>query len=160
MRSSNTRSVRVALAIYLTKLRQGISNSMIATIFRLSNKRLVAHIMQQVRQQLSNSFVHKYLGFNHKTRKDILTHHQTSIANKLLTTSSDQVCIVVDGTYLYIEKPSNNLLQRRTYSMHKHRNLLKPMIVTATVRICFLDALSTYVLVGWVYSIGSGAFSC
>ena len=110
---------------------------MIATIFRLSNKRLVAHIIQQVRHQLKNSFVHKYLGFNHKTRDDVLTYHQTTIASKLLTSQSDQVCVVIDSTYLYIQKPLNNLLQRRTYNMHKHRNLLKPMIVTATVMIHF-----------------------
>ncbi|CAF2046275.1 unnamed protein product [Rotaria magnacalcarata] len=132
MRNSSARSIRIALAIYLTKLRQGISNSVLATIFRLGDKRLVSHILQQVRQHLKSNFVSQHLGFIDITREEVLTHHQTTIANKLLTSQSDQVCVAIDGTYMYIQKSSNNTFQRRTYSMHKHHNLLKPMIITTT----------------------------
>ena len=45
----------------------------------------------------------------------------------------DQLIIVMDSTYLYLQKSSNNEFQRRSFSMHKHRNLIKPMIITATV---------------------------
>ena len=45
----------------------------------------------------------------------------------------DQVIIVMDGTYLFVQKSSDHIFQRRSYSMHKHRNLVKPMIITATV---------------------------
>ncbi len=137
MRNSRTRSIRTALAVYLAKLRLGVSNSVLATIFRLSNKRAVSHVLQQVRQTLTNNFTSLYLGFNHITRDKVLTHHQTAIANTLFTSQPDQVCLAIDGTYLYVQKSSNNTFQRRTYSMHKHRNLLKPMLITATVRICF-----------------------
>ena len=41
MRNSSTRSIRLALAVYLTKLRQGIGNSMVATIFRLSKSEII-----------------------------------------------------------------------------------------------------------------------
>ena len=162
MRNSSARSIRVALAVYLTKLRQGISNSMIATIFRSSHRRLVSNIIQQVRHQLKNSFVHKCLGFNHMTRDDVLTYHQTSIASKLLASQPDQVGVIIDGTHLYIQKPSNNLLQRRTYSMHKHRNLLKPMIVTATVMIHFslYFFLFTDKIVGRLRNFGAGTIPC
>ena len=137
MRNSHARSLRVALAIYLTKLRLGVSNSVLATIFRLHNKRAISHILQQVRQTLTNNFTSIYLGLNHISREEVLAHHQTTIANTLLTSQPDQVCVAIDATYLYVQKSSNNTFQRRTYSMHKHRNLLKPMIITATVRICF-----------------------
>ena len=39
----------------------------------------------------------------------------------------------MDGTYIYIQKSSNNEMQRRTYSFHKHKHLVKPMIITSTV---------------------------
>ena len=45
----------------------------------------------------------------------------------------DQLIIVMDSTYLYLQKSSNNEFQRRSFSMHKHRHLIKPMITTATV---------------------------
>ncbi|CAF3485948.1 unnamed protein product [Rotaria sp. Silwood2] len=90
MRNSCTRSIRVALAIYLTKLRQGISNSVLATMFRLGHERAVAHILQQVRQTLINNFTSLYLGFNHISREEILARHQTAIANTLLT-SKDSI---------------------------------------------------------------------
>ncbi|CAF1650537.1 unnamed protein product [Adineta ricciae] len=132
MRTSRVRSLREALAIYLMKLRLSVSNSVLATIFRLRNKRAVSRILQQVRQSLGSNFTPTYLGLSHINREEVLAHHQTAIANTLLTSQLDQVCVAIDGTYLYIQKSSNNTFQRRTYSMHKHRNLIKPMIITAT----------------------------
>ena len=67
----------------------------------------------------------------------VLKHHQTVIANVLLTDHNQQVVVVMDGTYLYIQKSSHNELQRRTYSMHKHRHLIKAMVITTTVRTPF-----------------------
>ena len=140
MRNSSVRSLRLALAVYISKLRLGMSNVVLASMFRLNGKRAVSRILQQVRQKLSDNFAPHYVGFNHISREEVLSHHQTAIANKLLTTQPDQVCVALDGTYLYIQKSSNNTFQRRTYSMHKHRHLLKPMIVTATVRIIPLNS--------------------
>ena len=39
----------------------------------------------------------------------------------------------MDGTYLYIEKSINNEMQRRTQSSHKHRHLVKPMLIITNV---------------------------
>ena len=36
------------------------------------------------------------------------------------------------GTYIYIEKSGNYSFQRRSYSVHKRKPLLKPMILVAT----------------------------
>lgn len=38
----------------------------------------------------------------------------------------------MDGTYIYIEKSSTYTQQRRCYSMHKGRPLIKPMMITST----------------------------
>ncbi|CAF5040404.1 unnamed protein product, partial [Rotaria sp. Silwood1] len=37
----------------------------------------------------------------------------------------NQLAIVIDSTYLYVQKSTNNEFQRRSYSLHKHRNLIK-----------------------------------
>jgi hypothetical protein len=133
MRTSSVRSIRTALAIFLMKMRLGLTNRVLSSIFHIKNKQTISRIVHQVCNTLVNKFVPHYLGLNHIDRKTVLNNHQTSIATKLFTTQPDQICIVMDGTYIYIEKSSNNAMQRRTYSFHKHRHLIKPMIITATV---------------------------
>ncbi|XP_069107262.1 uncharacterized protein [Argopecten irradians] len=40
--------------------------------------------------------------------------------------------LVIDGTYIYIQKSGQYLFQRRSYSMHKHKPLVKPMMFVTT----------------------------
>lgn len=47
-------------------------------------------------------------------------------------TQSDVAIAVADGTYIYIEKSGNYSFQRRSYSVHKGKPLLKPMMLVAT----------------------------
>ena len=51
MRNSNNRSVRVAVAIFRgngAKMRLGVSNDVLATIFHIYDKRAVSRIIHQV----------------------------------------------------------------------------------------------------------------
>ena len=41
--------------------------------------------------------------------------------------------MIADTTYILVQKSSNNQMQRKSYSLHKHRNLVKLMILTTTV---------------------------
>ena len=135
MRDTRVRSVRVALAIFLFKLRLEHSNSVLTRLFQLKCKRTVSRICQQMRTALIKNFVPKYLGFHHMDCSTVLAHHQSVIATALLTDDPNQVVLIADGTYIYCQKSSNNEFQRRTYSSHKHRHLVKPMIITASVSI-------------------------
>jgi hypothetical protein len=74
-----------------------------------------------------------HLDWQHIDRATVVKKHQTSIASELMTNGDDQAISVMDGTYLYVQKFSNNGFQRRSFSLHKYRDLIKPMIVTATV---------------------------
>lgn len=133
MRNSHVRSIRVALAIFLAKMRLGISNAVLASMFHLKDKRVVSRIIHDVSTALLKEFVPNHLGFQHVDRSTVLRHHQTSIATELMAERDDQVIIIMDGTYLFVQKSSSNQFQRRSFSMHKYRNLIKPMITTATV---------------------------
>lgn len=138
MHNSHNRSVRVAVAIFCAKMRLGISNDILATMFHIHGKRAVSKIIHQATNALINDFAPSHIGFSHISRHSVLKHHQTAIASALFTDDNEQVVIVMDGTYLFLQKSMNNELQRRTYSIHKHRHLVKPMIATTTVRIfCF-----------------------
>lgn len=133
MRNSRIRSIRIALAVFLLKMRLGLSNRILSTLFRLKDKRVVSSIVHETADALLKDFVPYHLGFQHIDRKTVLQNHQTAIASQLMCDHDDQVIVVMDGTYLFVQKSSNNQFQRRSFSMHKHRNLIKPMITTATV---------------------------
>lgn len=133
MHNSNVRSINVALAVFLAKMRLGLSNRVLACLFHLKSKRTVSRIFHQVREMLMKSFVPLNLGFQHISRDAVLSNHQTVVATELLTNEPNQIVLVADGTYLYCQKSSNNEFQRRTYSNHKRRHLVKPMIITASV---------------------------
>ena len=133
MRNSRTRSIRVALAVFLAKMRLGLSNVVLASMFHLKDKRCVSRIIHSAVSALMKDFIPHHLGFRHIDRDTVLLEHQTAIATQLMAERDDQVIIVMDGTYLFVQKSRDNIFQRRSYSMHKHRNLIKPMIITATV---------------------------
>lgn len=40
--------------------------------------------------------------------------------------------LVADGTYIYIQKSQQFKFQRKCYSLHKHRPLVKPMVFVST----------------------------
>ena len=111
-----------------------MSNRALVTIFHLLNKRVVSHAIHQVRQVLMIDFVPHYISLNHINRQEVIDHHQTVLATALPSKNSDQLCAIIDGTYLTIQKPSNSKFERRTYGAHKHKNLVKPMIITTTVK--------------------------
>lgn len=165
MRNSQMRSIRVALAVFLAKMRLGISNAVLASIFCLKNKRVIAQIIHDVSKALLNDFVCNNLGLGHIDRVSVLRDHQTSVSTKLMAERDDQVIIVMDGTYLFIQKSSDNKFQRRSFSMHKHRNLIKPMMITATVKAAIETILNTIqfsssFLLASIFSVGWLHFEC
>ena len=103
----------------------GISNKVLALVFRFDNKRSISRTIHSVREVMMSNFVQKYLGFHHISRQIVIDHHTTAIAAELFLNSSHQLAVVMDATYLYVQKSSNNEFQRRSYSLHKHRNLVK-----------------------------------
>ena len=133
MHNSRVRSIRVALAVFLLKMRLGLSNALLSSLFHLKSKRVVSRIVHETADALLKDLVPYHLGFQHIHGKTVLQSHQTAIASQLMCDQDDQVIMVTDGTYLFVRKSSNNRFQRRSFSMHKHRNLIKPMITTATV---------------------------
>ncbi|CAC5385204.1 unnamed protein product [Mytilus coruscus] len=129
LRNSEVRSVRTCLAILLVKLRTGLSNSILSTLFSLKSHQL-RRAVHSTRESLMQSFVPSFLGFNHITHQEFSQKHTTPTAKTLFANDNDGTAILVlDGTYLYIQKSSFHLFQKMTYSMHKGRPLVKPMLI-------------------------------
>jgi hypothetical protein len=75
-----------------------------------------------------NQFVPSHLGFSHITQEEVIRNHTRPLAQSLFGDNT-QAIIVFDGTYIFIEKSNNFVFQRRSYSMHKGRPLVKPMVI-------------------------------
>ena len=103
----------------------GLSNKVLASMFHLEDKRSVSRVIHSVRKAMMTNFVQKYIGFHHINRQTVIDRHTTTIAKELLLNTPNQLAIVIDSTYLYVQKSTNNEFQRRSYSLHKHRNLIK-----------------------------------
>ncbi|RNA36622.1 Vacuolar sorting-associated 13C [Brachionus plicatilis] len=114
MRSSNTRSVCQALAVYLFWLKTGLDR-----------------YCQQVRKALTDDFVPLNIGANHLSREKWLIENNT-VAKKLHTTDKNQMVFIADGTYCYCEKSSDNQFQRSTFSVQKRRHLVKPFVICSS----------------------------
>ena len=61
-----------------------------------------------------------------------MNEHTRTIAKSLFATNDSCAILVLDGTYICIQKRSNFKFQRRTPSLHKHRPLVKPMMIVST----------------------------
>lgn len=132
VKSSPNRSSRNAVAMLLMKLRLNVSQRVLAHMFHVENISVVSDAIDSVSKILETNFVPKFLGYDHVTREDVLELHSVPAFQTLLEKEDDQLILILDGTYLYVQKPSDFELQRKLYSSHKHRHLLKTMMVITT----------------------------
>ena len=137
-----TRTPKNSIGIFLFKLKSAISNSLLSTILHIS-RHSIRRAISSVRQALLKYFVPFYLGFESITRAEVITKHTTQLSKSLFN-AEDEMILVLDGTYIYVQKSNNFSFQRLSYSMHKSRCLVKPMVIVSTTGY-FIDILGPYV---------------
>ncbi|XP_045781575.1 uncharacterized protein LOC123878448 [Maniola jurtina] len=123
----NMQKGSIALAAYLVKLRTGDSDERLATLFNMPRTTLLRY-MNKARNALKQDFVTRNLGINNITRAEIAARNLL-IPNGLFCAEDRKPIVIMDGTYLYVQKSSNYMYQKDTYSLHKYRNLMKPFII-------------------------------
>lgn len=69
---------------------------------------------------------------NHERSRDNLLSHCSRLSKNLFTTRPDQIVVIWDATYIYVEKSLNHSAQKKTYNSHKKRNYVKPMLCVTT----------------------------
>lgn len=132
LRHTRGRSPRTCLGIFLMKARTGVSHTVLSALFGIA-RRTIGRAISSVRQHLMFSFVPLHLGVNHISREEVIQKHTSSVAKTIFTPDDDdKVMLVGDATYIYVQKSSNYGLQRRMFSMHKGRPLIKPMVIVTT----------------------------
>ncbi|CAF0941463.1 unnamed protein product [Didymodactylos carnosus] len=101
-------SIRTAIDILLCKLRLGLSNHVLSSLFQLNDRKVVSHAIASATKALMANFVPNNVGFNHIDRDNIIKNHTTTIARELIGGGKDVAILLADGTYLYIQVSFNN----------------------------------------------------
>lgn len=82
-----------------------------------------------------------HLGFDHLYRGGAARTYRQSLAQRILripnvlfgnpeaSISNQKLIVICDGTYAYLQKSSNYLFQKKSYSLHLYRNLLKMFLI-------------------------------
>jgi hypothetical protein len=131
IKSTPSRSPKTSVGLFLLKLKTGLSNKLLSTIFRIGKSSICRAIIT-VRQAMLRGFVPLYLGLESVTRDKLITEHTRPLTQSLFQAAAEDLILVIDGTYIYIQKSNNFQFQRRTYSLHKGRPLVKPMVIVTT----------------------------
>ena len=125
------------LLLFLVKLRQGLSDQFLKVLFGYRTRGNVSIRVRVVRKTLMARFVKKHLGLSAISRDSFVADHVSDFACKLYIHDFDdigrikQAIVIVDGTYIYIPKSGNYRFARQSYSVHKHRHLIKPVMLVA-----------------------------
>ncbi|XP_061177700.1 uncharacterized protein LOC133186476 [Saccostrea echinata] len=145
VRSTPARSVRTSLAIFLMKLRGGDSNRILSTLFNVS-KSSIHRAIKSIRTALMNGrFVTENLGFGHITREMVIQQHTRPLAQSFFgDAGTQQAILVLDGTYIYINKSGNFKFHRQSFSLHKGRPLVKPLVIVSTTGY-FVSVMGPYI---------------
>lgn len=142
LRMSRHRSPRNCLAIFLAKLRLGVSQRFLAYLFGVQTQRKVSSIISRVATLLMKFFVPLHLRPSEEQRDQLIENNRVALVDQLFGVEKGSAVLLLDGTYIFIQKSKNHKFQRKTYSLHKHRNLLKAMmVVMPNGRILFADGL-------------------
>ena len=131
--NTNNRSARMVIGVLLMKLRFALTHETLVVLLGFSDRITVHNLLQSARAALMKHLVSKYLGFEHISRHTLIEQRTRSLAKILLADSiDDNVILVLDSTYVYIQKSTNNELKRKSYSVHKKRPLVKIMMIVST----------------------------
>ncbi|CAF4856090.1 unnamed protein product [Rotaria socialis] len=106
LKTSINRSPRCAIACLLMKLRLTMSNSVVASMLGIDNKRKVTDIIHSTSAALVKYFVPHYLGLAHINREKIIKKHTSSIATRLLTETYVQKTMICFSAPMRTRFPS------------------------------------------------------
>ncbi|XP_051176697.1 uncharacterized protein LOC127291551 [Leptopilina boulardi] len=132
-RNTNRNVSKKHLLTFLCKLRQNLSDDFLKVTFNYTSRQAVSLVISTVRKSLMIRFVPRNIGLNAITRQQYIENHVTEFSNSLYNPDPNvPVAIaIIDGTYVYTQKPTNFQAQRQSYSLHKGDQLVKPALIVA-----------------------------
>ena len=100
IKNSTNRSMRNAIGLFLTKLRIGVSNKVLTTMFQFSDRKAISRTLASVREAMVSNFVSQFLGFSHILSQQVIRNHSSSLTSQLLCEDPNTVVLIIDGTCL------------------------------------------------------------
>lgn len=127
----NSQTSTDSLYMYLMKMRTGRTNDDIGRIFG-KTRSAVTRRLRKVRLAMENDFV--FENVNCLFTRHQLAERSTSLLSQMLFCKGDvtRPVLVLDGTYVYVQKSSNYQFQKSSYNSYKKRNFVRVMICTTT----------------------------
>lgn len=125
------RNAKTIVSIYLLKLRTGDSNERLGTLLQMPVT-TIGRYLKKAREILCREFVPQHLGLECLTRDNLLRKNLIIPKGLFGDDSNSKAIVIADATYVYIQKSSNYYFQKKTYSLHKYRNLIKPFLIVAS----------------------------
>lgn len=121
------------LLAFLMKLRQGVAHDFLRVICGYPSRQSASMFVSIVRKNLMKTFVPFFLGLQAHPRQEYITEFVTDFAQKLYNPDPQvkRAIMIVDATYIYIQKSSNYRVLRQSFSMHKGRHLDKPVLLVS-----------------------------
>lgn len=96
MRNRETCNVTQALVVFLTKLRTGNSNKLVAAMLQIEQEQLVSEYSAAVFKSFEEDVLPTRFGINAISRHDLIDHHTSDVAKKLFD-SDDKLMLICDG---------------------------------------------------------------
>ena len=120
IRGNKNRSSELAVIMFWMKLRTNLTYEQIGMIMNYKSsqedrRKRVSEACSSVYNALLTHFVPRFLGANHLTRAQALAHQ--TVYSK--TVFGDNVALILDGTYYFIQKSQDHAFQKKTYSLQK-----------------------------------------
>ena len=114
-------------------MRHGLSDDFLRIIFEYRSSQQVSMAITNVRKSLMENFVPQNIGLTAITRENYIRQHVTEFSNILYNPEpiNPKAIAYIDGTYFSIEKSSNFRTLRHSFSVQKHKHLIKPTLIVA-----------------------------
>ena len=128
IKSTETRTKEEIVAIYRYWLRKGMTQSCNALYKNDStSQQMISYYLDMVRVSVHKNFVPIFLGC--KEDRSFFLKHRTETSKICYDLKENDLCFIADGTYIKFNKSRNHQFQYNSWSSHKKKNLMKPMIV-------------------------------
>ena len=142
--SSENRSSELAMIIFWMKLRTNLTYEQISMIINYKALqedwwKRASEACPSVQDALPTHVVLRFLGANHLTRAQALAH-QTVYSKAFF---GDNVALIRDGTYYFIQKSQAHAFQRKVYSLQKKRYMIK-MLAIVFPDGCMVDTIDLF----------------
>jgi len=112
MRNTACRHKKEALGMLLMMLSKNLAQETVGFIFCCSQS-VVSDAIDAVSTTLTATLVKSHLGYEALSRSKALVKHNRSILRDVLKIEANQLAVIADGTYIYVEQPSDHRIQRQ-----------------------------------------------